>query len=67
LLEAAGELNNPRIDIPILARSPLNGRQIRTTIRLAQSLAISSNEELSLEHFERCIAIATQFQSDLLK
>jgi SpoVK/Ycf46/Vps4 family AAA+-type ATPase len=65
LLEAAGEVENPLLDINVLAASSLNGRQIRTMIRLAQSLASSEGEPLANVHFSRCISVATKFHDEV--
>jgi len=62
LLEAA---KIEGIDSDKLAEFHLNGRQIRTTIRLAQSLAVSSNEDMSLHHIEKTVRVTQQFETDL--
>jgi hypothetical protein len=43
----------------------INGRQIKNTIRLAQTLAKSENRPVNREDIERTVAIAEQFQKDL--
>eukprot|EP01125_Pyxidicula_operculata_P001198 TRINITY_DN11136_c0_g1_i1.p1 TRINITY_DN11136_c0_g1~~TRINITY_DN11136_c0_g1_i1.p1 ORF type:complete len:693 (-),score=151.38 TRINITY_DN11136_c0_g1_i1:47-2071(-) len=54
------------IDVDKLTKYNLNGRQIRTTLRLAQSLAHSSNEKTSIKHIEQTISVSQQFVDDLL-
>jgi SpoVK/Ycf46/Vps4 family AAA+-type ATPase len=43
----------------------LNGRQIRTTIRLAQSLAVTAGEKMDLSHIEKTVSVTQQFETDL--
>lgn len=64
LLEAAG-VDIDTIDTNKIAQHELNGRQIKSTIRLAQTLAYSEGVPIRLEHLERTVAIAAQFQDDL--
>jgi len=49
-----------------LAKYELNGRQIRTTIRLAQSLAHSEGVKVSEKHFDSTVKVANQFVDDLM-
>lgn len=44
-----------------LKKYELNGRQIKNLIRLSQSLAISENQKVSMEHLNRCINVTKQF------
>jgi hypothetical protein len=53
------------LDAEVLSRYPLNGRQIRNTIRLAQALAKSEGTSISMKHVERTVQVASQFQDDL--
>lgn len=62
LLEAAGITGLP---VDVLAQNDINGRQIKNTIRLAQTLARAAGEKVGLEHIERTIAISTKFQEDM--
>lgn len=48
-----------------LAHYELNGRQIKNTIRLAQSLAASEGVPLDAGHIERTVEVAKQFQRDI--
>jgi len=64
LLSAA---NIHNLDCKQLASHQLNGRQIRTTIRLAQSLAHSEKIPVNHQHITRTVAVATQFITDLQK
>ena len=52
-------------DIEKLSHIELNGRQIRTSIRLAQSLAHSESTPCHFSHINKVIAQITQFESDL--
>eukprot|EP00741_Cyanophora_paradoxa_P017280 tig00020961_g16690.t1 len=63
LLQAAGVEG---LDPAALARHDLNGRQIKNTIRLAQSLARAQGRPVSPADVESTIAVAAQFQSDIL-
>jgi len=50
-----------------LGEFEINGRQIRTTIRLSQTLAASENLSLTaitMDHIQMCIDIAMQFAQD---
>jgi SpoVK/Ycf46/Vps4 family AAA+-type ATPase len=47
-----------------LADASLNGRQIKNAIRLAQTLATSRKEPISLAHFASTIEITQQFNAD---
>lgn len=53
------------LDVEALVAHDLNGRQIRTTIRLAIALACSTSESLKMDHFTQNIRVAEQFSSDL--
>jgi hypothetical protein len=60
--ESAG-INN--LDAKYLAKYPINGRQIRSNIRLAQALAKDEGKELCLAHVERTLKVSSAFQSYL--
>jgi len=62
LLRAAGHTG---LDLNKVAEYEINGRQIKNTIRLAQSLAFTEGVDLSSAHLEKTILIAQQFQDDL--
>lgn len=62
LLNAAGITG---IDTKKISKHKLNGRQIKSTIRLAQTLAFTEGVSVSLEHLERTVSIASQFQDEL--
>jgi len=62
LLKAAGISG---LDVDRLSEHELNGRQIKSTIRLAQSLAFTEGVPVKVEHLERTVNIARQFQADL--
>ena len=55
------------LNIKTLAQYDLNGRQIRTTVRLAQALAQQENIPVAPQHIEVTVKIANQFQHDLLE
>lgn len=65
LLDAAGVTEQAKLNIDKLAAFELNGRQIRTVIRLALSLAQSEGTPLREEHVERTINVSLQFKHDL--
>jgi len=62
LLAAAGIEG---VDVEELSEWELNGRQIKTTIRLAQSLALNQGVPISTEHIRQTVGIAQQFKDDL--
>eukprot|EP01103_Thecamoeba_quadrilineata_P019419 TRINITY_DN7857_c0_g1_i1.p1 TRINITY_DN7857_c0_g1~~TRINITY_DN7857_c0_g1_i1.p1 ORF type:complete len:686 (-),score=151.65 TRINITY_DN7857_c0_g1_i1:4-2031(-) len=73
LLTAAGiefdssdESNSDRISAKELAKYEINGRQIRSTIRLAQALAKAEGKEVATCHFKRTIEITEDF-TEVLK
>jgi len=45
-----------------LSDFPLNGRQIRTTIRLAQSLALGSGQNMDMKHIEKTVRVTQQLK-----
>jgi len=53
------------IDTNKMSKYNLNGRQIKSTIRLAQSLAISEGVPVNTSHMEKTVSIALEFQRDL--
>jgi hypothetical protein len=62
LLKAAGvEGLSPEL----LAGYELNGRQIKTTIRLAQALAHNHSVPVAAEHISQTVEVARQFNDDL--
>jgi SpoVK/Ycf46/Vps4 family AAA+-type ATPase len=61
LLEAAGIKG---LDTSALAKYNVNGRQIRTMIRLSQSLAVDTGVKVSESHLARTLQIAQQFEKD---
>ena len=62
LLGAAGI---GELDPSALADYELNGRQIKNTIRLAQSLAASEGVGVSAEHVARTVGVTAQFQKEM--
>eukprot|EP01125_Pyxidicula_operculata_P013107 TRINITY_DN4339_c2_g1_i1.p1 TRINITY_DN4339_c2_g1~~TRINITY_DN4339_c2_g1_i1.p1 ORF type:complete len:722 (+),score=165.77 TRINITY_DN4339_c2_g1_i1:12-2177(+) len=54
------------IDTKPLAKHDLNGRQIKTVIRLAQALSLSLDEPLTMKHFDRAVGVTEKFQDDML-
>ncbi len=53
------------LDVEQLSAYELNGRQIKTTIRLAQALALNQGCEVEATHVEQTVAVARQFPDDL--
>eukprot|EP00164_Ancoracysta_twista_P000905 GFYU01001190.1.p1 GENE.GFYU01001190.1~~GFYU01001190.1.p1 ORF type:complete len:723 (+),score=273.76 GFYU01001190.1:26-2170(+) len=62
LLDAAGVTG---LNSRELAKYNLNGRQIKTTIRLAQSLAYSEDVPVGPQHIQATVEVSQQFQDDL--
>lgn len=62
LLAAAGIKG---LDPSMLAATEINGRQIKTTIRLAQGLARQQGVAVSSDHITATLAVSQQFQQDL--
>jgi SpoVK/Ycf46/Vps4 family AAA+-type ATPase len=54
------------LDATSLSEFVINGRQIRTTIRLAQSLANSEGATVTRDHVMATITVAQQFVNDLM-
>lgn len=54
------------LDHKALAKYELNGRQIRTTIRLAQSLAHTEGIKVGQKHISDTVDVANQFVDDLM-
>lgn len=63
LLSAANVVG---LDAEKLSVIDINGRQIKTTIRLAQGLARQQGTHVSLSHINATLAVSQQFQQDLL-
>jgi len=56
------KMDDESLDYDRLASFPLNGRQIRTTVRLAQCIAKTEGcEKLTMSHLERTIKVSQQF------
>lgn len=64
LLKAANVSMSNR-DIKSLAAYDINGRQIKNTIRLAQTLASADGTELTLEHLTKPLMMVQEFEDDL--
>eukprot|EP00736_Rhodelphis_marinus_P002732 Rmarinus@m.15237 len=64
LLEAAG-LSDSDLRADQLCEYEINGRQIKTTIRLAQSLARAENVPVSASFVKLTVGVARQFQEDV--
>ena len=62
LLAAAGIEG---LDPMVLSGTDINGRQIKTTIRLAQGLAGQQGVAVSADHIRATLAVSQQFQQDL--
>jgi len=61
--------SNPSVDVDFssidpkeLAKYPLNGRQIRSTIRLAQALSRSEGTPLNMAHIHKTVSVAINFK-----
>lgn len=64
-IELKRPAGHPAVDIERLARHDVNGRQIKTAIRLAQALAKAENTYITTELLERPIIHAENFLSDV--
>eukprot|EP00118_Oscarella_pearsei_P009145 m.50967 g.50967 ORF g.50967 m.50967 type:complete len:743 (+) comp34107_c0_seq2:85-2313(+) len=64
LLEAA-DVSTSSLNLLELAHCDLNGRQIKTTIRLAQTLAYTEGVAVGMKHIEETVMVAKQFEDDL--
>ena len=53
------------LDVVPLAQHEINGRQIKNTIRLAQSLARQEGVPVAAEHIARCMKVSQQFVEDV--
>jgi hypothetical protein len=62
LLSAAGVTD---LDVVSLAQHEYNGRQIKNTIRLAQSMARQEGVAVTAEHIARCMKVSQQFVEDV--
>jgi hypothetical protein len=52
-------------DIEELARKVLNGRQIKNTVKTAQSIALSEKEPFGISHVKRVLEVQEDFQEDM--
>jgi len=52
-------------DLEVLARTPLNGRQIKNMVRTAQALALSQKQTLAMSHIKQVIDFGESFERDL--
>jgi hypothetical protein len=64
LLDAAG-ISRSQLDLELLTRASLNGRQIKHVVKIASSLARAANREVRQEDLQQIIAISHQFVEDL--
>jgi hypothetical protein len=62
-LLAAAQISG--LDPAVLSETEINGRQIKTTIRLAQGLAKQQGVPVSADHISATLAVSQQFQRDL--
>jgi len=69
--EKAAQSNTVAVEVPSkeglldLAKHDLNGRQIKTVVRLSQALAVAQGKPLSLLHLTNTITLTTQFSHDI--
>lgn len=54
------------MDTDELSKEELNGRQIRTVVRLAQALAKTESVPVDMQHLRRTAAVATKFQKSII-
>ena len=62
----AGIRNIPQDALSELAKHEINGRQIKTTIRLAKALASSQGEpEVTRKHIDTVLSVSKKFEEDV--
>jgi len=59
--ESGGKVG--KMDYEELASYNLNGRQIRSTVKLSQSLASANGEKMSMRHIRTTVQVALSFES----
>lgn len=64
LLKFANLMDRP-LNVNTLSKYDLNGRQIRTIIKLASALALDEGVPVEQRHFDQCIRVADKFRQDL--
>jgi hypothetical protein len=62
LNKATARVDELKLKMDVLARSKLNGRQIRNTVKTAMQLAEFRKEILDYTHFERVLEVADEFE-----
>jgi SpoVK/Ycf46/Vps4 family AAA+-type ATPase len=69
VVEDGGHVNEKEIrdKLDLLARSELNGRQIRNTVNTARQLALYKKETLAYKHFEQAIDVTNEFEEYITK
>ncbi|MCK5020931.1 MAG: AAA family ATPase [Candidatus Peribacteraceae bacterium] len=66
LIEAAG-LDSSLIDVEHLASKDLNGRQIKSTIRMAQAMAAESGDDVNTDYLMSYIGLLDKFEKQMNK
>ncbi|KFY89917.1 hypothetical protein V498_06261 [Pseudogymnoascus sp. VKM F-4517 (FW-2822)] len=62
LKRETAKVDELKLKLDVLARSKLNGRQIRNTVKTAMQLAEFRKEVLDYTHFERVLEVADEFE-----
>jgi DNA polymerase III delta prime subunit len=65
-LEVTG-IDAAELNLNDLAKYDINGRQIKTAVRLAQALAKSESKPVNKDHILRTLGITEQFKKDMLR
>lgn len=55
----------PDVDLEMLARRELNGRQIKNCVRTAQALALNEKVVMTMSHIKRVLDVSEAFERDL--
>jgi len=61
------KIDDKDISIAELAKYDINGRTIKTVVRISQALAIAEGKPVSKDHIQRTLAVTEQFKRDMLK
>eukprot|EP01097_Dermamoeba_algensis_P008152 TRINITY_DN5297_c0_g1_i1.p1 TRINITY_DN5297_c0_g1~~TRINITY_DN5297_c0_g1_i1.p1 ORF type:complete len:663 (-),score=188.52 TRINITY_DN5297_c0_g1_i1:38-2026(-) len=64
---AEGDEACAKLDFEELAAHQLNGRQIRSSVKLSQALARSQNVPLSMDHLRVTIGVASNFKTQFMQ
>lgn len=60
-------IDSKDIDVNELAKYELNGRNIKTIVRISQALAMAEGKPVTRDHIMRTMGVTEQFKRDILK